>query len=138
MKKGAVKHTPTIWKARQFCLNCSRCCHNTEMIVLNSDILKLRKLGFRVADFAIFDGRYFRLKNVDGRCFFYDSESGKCRIYHFRPLGCSMYPIVYDVSLRRLVVDDECPLAGETLKEEYLRARKYLKIILKELKIHQR
>ncbi len=105
------------------------------MILLSSDISKLRRLGFRFADFAVFDGRYYRLKNVDGRCFFYDSENGKCRIYDFRPLGCSMYPIVYDVSLRRLVVDDECPLAGETLKEELIRARKYLKIILNELRI---
>jgi len=135
MKKGFAKRTPTIWKARQFCLSCGKCCQNTEMILLSSDISKLRRLGFRVSDFAVFDGRYYRLKNVDGRCFFYDSESGKCRIYDFRPLGCSMYPIVYDVSLRRLVVDDECPLAGETLKEELIRARKYLKVILKELRI---
>ncbi len=52
---------------------------------------------------------FFQLKNVNGHCFFLDLESKLCKIYEFRPQGCRFYPMIYDLSNKKCVLDKECP-----------------------------
>ena len=127
------ERVPEIWKAREYCLSCGRCCLGTEMILLKSDVKRLEELGYRREEFAVFDGRFLRLRNVNGHCYFYDPQTGMCTIYPFRPLGCSLYPIVVDVDRGDLALDPFCPLSGETRPEELEAARRYLPLILEEL-----
>ncbi len=93
-------------------LFCAKCCYNTEMPLTSRDIERLKKLGYRVEYFAIktSDG-VWRLRNIDGHCVFLDTKTGACRVYPYRPEGCRLYPLVYDVDNDSVAVDSECPLA---------------------------
>ena len=122
---------PAIWLARPECLRCGLCCVDTEMILTPSDIARLEALGFRREYFAVSDGRFYRLKNVDGHCVFF--RDGRCIVYEYRPIGCSMYPIVIDLESGEVVVDTACPLAHTTSEAELKRARRYARLILAEL-----
>ncbi len=102
---------------RSECLRCGLCCQETEMILLISDVRRLSSMGYRVSEFAVFDGRYYRLRNVDGHCYFYEPVRGVCKVYKYRPLGCRIYPIIWVEGLGP-VVDSECPLASELSTDE--------------------
>ena len=58
-----------------------------------SDIERISKLGYSVKEFAYFDGKFWRLRNVNGRCYFL-TKDGLCKIYEDRPKGCRAYPII--------------------------------------------
>ena len=90
------------------CMACGQCCIGTEMELLPEDIDRLEALGYRLEDFAV-RGRdgVWRLRNINGHCVFYDEESKKCKIYEYRPIGCRLYPLIYDGS--RVTVDKQCP-----------------------------
>ena len=81
------------------------------MILLKSDIERIERLGYNRNLFAEKRGSFIRLKNVDGHCIFLDPKSGSCRIYSHRPLGCRIYPLIYDEE-RGILLDPECPLAS--------------------------
>ena len=130
-----IKKTPVIWRSREYCLKCGRCCKETQMLLLKEDLERLTSLGFRVEDFAVKEGKLYRLRNVDGFCYFYDKKRRICRVYDYRPLGCSLYPIVIDVDSGSLTLDDYCPLADTTRMEELKVARIYVKKILSELSL---
>ncbi len=92
-----------------YCLRCRKCCIETEMILLPSDIERIRSLGYEVERFAELRNGFYRLKNVDGRCVFLTDRG--CRIYRYRPLGCRIYPLIFDEDLGP-ILDPECPLAN--------------------------
>jgi len=94
---------------REFCRRCLRCCYGTEMILLKGDIERLERLGFR--GFYEFRGGFRRLRNIRGCCFFLDPRARGCLAYSSRPLGCRIYPLIYDEDLGA-VLDPECPIAG--------------------------
>jgi Fe-S-cluster containining protein len=94
---------------REVCRRCLRCCYGTEMILLREDIERLEGLGFR--GFYEVRGGFARLRNVGGRCFFLDLGVRGCLVYPGRPLGCRIYPLIYDEGLGA-VLDPECPLVG--------------------------
>ena len=125
--------TPTVWKPRPFCLRCALCCRETEMVLTPTDVEKLVSLGYRVEYFAVEKDGLLRLRNVDGRCVFL--KGGRCTVYEFRPIGCSLYPIVIDADSGEVVVDDLCPLASTTTREELRTAKLFAKLILEELGI---
>jgi len=132
-RKEPIRTTPEVWRARAFCRTCGLCCKDTEMILAPSDIERLEALGFDRRDFAVFDGRFYRLKNVNGYCFFYDRRAKLCRVYPYRPVGCAIYPIVYDLERGELRLDEDCPLAGDTRVDEIAKAREVLRKLLEEL-----
>jgi len=127
-----ARPTPTVWRARPQCLSCGLCCRETEMILTPSDLRRLEALGYRREDFAVFDGRFYRLRNAGGWCFFY--RGGRCAVYEHRPIGCSMYPIVIDPEGPSVEVDPACPLAADTRPEELERARRVAQRVLAELR----
>ena len=131
-----VEPTPTVWRARPLCLSCSACCKETEMILTPSDIRRLEALGYRREEFAELREGFYRLRNVKGRCYFL--RGGRCAVYEYRPIGCSMYPIVINVGTGGVELDEECPIAGETTDRELELARRYAKLVLRELGILHR
>jgi Fe-S-cluster containining protein len=90
---------------------CSKCCYETEMPLTREDIERIERLGYRREELVVVgDDGIPRLRNIDGHCVFLDPRSGRCKIYPWRPLGCRLYPLVYDPCCG-VTVDPECPLA---------------------------
>jgi len=106
----------------------------TEMILLPSDISVIESLGYRVSDFVVCRGGYWRLRNIDGHCYFYDPVKGICKIYWYRPLGCRIYPVIYVEGVGP-AVDDLCPLADTLSSEEW---RQGVKLINKYIQLLRR
>ena len=92
---------------------CAQCCYGTEMVLTLEDIERITAAGYRLEEFAEYRGGFVRLRNVDGHCVFLDPATGRCRIYPVRPLGCRLYPLVYDPVRDEVLVDDLCPRADE-------------------------
>ncbi|RLE67681.1 MAG: YkgJ family cysteine cluster protein [Thermoprotei archaeon] len=126
--------TPEVWRARATCRSCGACCRATEMILTLSDVRRLEALGYRREEFAVKKGDHYVLRNVSGVCYFYDERSKMCRVYDYRPIGCSLYPIVIDARTGELLLDSFCPISRETTVDELKKARRYAKLILAELR----
>jgi Fe-S-cluster containining protein len=109
---------------------CIQCCIETRMPLSRNDILRIENLGYLLKDFAKKVGKEWRLKNRLGRCVFL-SEDG-CSIYSYRPEGCQQYPLVYDETSRKAVLDYLCPNSSEfKVKKDDIRS---LMILLKRLR----
>ena len=91
------------------CLRCGACCKETEMLLSNADIERLERKGYSKKFFVQFDSEgYAKLRNLQDHCVFYDGEKQRCKVYGDRPLGCRLYPVIYDEA-RGIVVDNICP-----------------------------
>jgi len=88
------------------------------MELSSEDIERLEEMGYRREEFAVIDSDVIRLRNVEGCCYFYSLADKKCRVYGKRPLGCYLYPVVYQVN-EGAVVDELCPI-GHTISEQEL------------------
>ncbi len=94
---------------------CSRCCHDTQMMLTEEDVERISALGYR--DFYYEKDGFLYLKNRGGKCVFLD-ENGRCRIYEHRPAGCRFYPYIYDYERDEILRDVDCPYAQEFVLEE--------------------
>jgi len=100
------------------CNNCGICCLETEMLLSTKDIERLIKKGYNIEFFARYDeDGYIMLRNRNGHCVFYDVKKRKCKIYDNRPLGCRLYPIIFDES-KGVIVHKLCPLYRSWTKDE--------------------
>lgn len=80
---------------------------NTEMPLSNSDIERIKGLGFSDSFFILKKRGERRLRNSMGRCVFHNGQI--CTIYDDRPEGCRIYPVVFDPRKGEAVLDPECP-----------------------------
>ncbi len=94
---------------------CGQCCMATEMVLTVEDVERIASLGYRLEDFAEVRRGFLRLRNHDGRCVFLDPETRGCRIYEHRPLGCRLYPLIYDVEEDTVAMDGFCPRVEEAV-----------------------
>lgn len=90
--------------------DCSKCCHETEMILSQEDLARIEEVGHDRKDF-ILGGKatregFWQLKNVNGKCYFL--KDGKCSIYSIRPRGCRLYPLIKTLDTNEIVIDDDC------------------------------
>lgn len=86
--------------------DCYECCLDTEMALAEKDITRIEKLGFEIDDFLKEKEGFMVLENVDGHCFFLDDKL--CSIYDNRPQGCRFYPLIFDLEIDSLVIDNLC------------------------------
>jgi Fe-S-cluster containining protein len=95
------------------CMNhkCVKCCLETRMPLSRFDIDRILELGHRREDFAVKAGKEWRLRNRFGRCVFLSED--ECTIYSHRPVGCRLYPLVYDGDAGRAVMHRLCPYRHE-------------------------
>lgn len=75
------------------------------------DLERILKLGYRLEYFAVKITDEWRLKNSSGRCVFLQRKG--CEIYPHRPEGCKLYPLVYDETKKKAVMDPLCPYGHE-------------------------
>lgn len=86
---------------------CTQCCLDTMMILSSDDIKKIENLGFKKDFFVLQKEDWLMLKNHNGRCVFHNGF--KCTIYSNRPIGCKLYPVIYDKDKNCAVFDEDCP-----------------------------
>jgi Fe-S-cluster containining protein len=103
------------------CLRCGDCCRETEMLLSKEDINRLEGKGYRREFFILFDKEgYARLRNLQRHCVFYDIENRRCKVYRDRPLGCRLYPVIYDEE-KGIVVDEVCRAEGKLNEKQMAR-----------------
>jgi Fe-S-cluster containining protein len=100
------------------------------MLLSAKDIERLERKGYNRDFFAHFDQEgYAMLRNYRGYCVFYDAEKKRCKVRAYRPLGCRIYPVIYDED-KGIVVDAICPSRGSvTEKQKAKRGEKVLKLL---------
>ena len=86
---------------------CIKCCLNTEMPLSNSDITRIRDLGFSENSFVVNKNGNLQLKNLSGRCVFHNGQ--QCTIYNDRPDGCQLYPAIFHEDKGEVILDSYCP-----------------------------
>jgi Fe-S-cluster containining protein len=93
------------------------------MELSDADIKRLERVGYHRQEFSVSeeDG-LTRLRNLVGWCYFYDVSGEKCRVYHDRPLGCSIYPVVYSAYDDVITTDELCPMR-QTITASELRTK---------------
>ncbi len=106
--------------AKNPCLSngCSVCCHDTEMLLTESDVARIAGAHPKLAFFFAADDGYLQLRTRDGPpanggtgapCIFLDAK-GKCTIHDIRPEGCRLYPALWSDDVRAAELDKEhCP-----------------------------
>ena len=79
------------------------------MLLSTEDIERLERKGYDRNFFARCDLEgYVTLRNYSGYCVFYDVQKKRCKVRAIRPLGCRIYPVIYDEE-KGIVVDNICP-----------------------------
>ena len=114
------------------CLRCGVCCTETEMLLSAKDIECLESRGYDRIFFVRFDSEgYATLRNFHGYCIFYDVEKRICKVRANRPLGCRIYPVIYDED-KGITVDTSCPSHNSvTDKQKAEKGEKVLKLLKK-------
>ena len=97
--------TPNLEVACSFS-DCFACCKDTRMPLLKEDIARIVKKGYALTDFTVMDDGFIVLRNKDSYCVFL--KEGRCSIYSIRPIGCRLYPLVYDIDNDEPIIDKEC------------------------------
>jgi Fe-S-cluster containining protein len=100
------------------------------MLLSAKDIERLEKKGYDRTFFVRFDSEgYATLRNRRGHCVFYDTEKSRCKVRAHRPLGCRIYPVIYDED-KGITVDQICTSRGSvTEKQKAKRGAKVLKLL---------
>jgi len=110
-------------------LPCLRCCTDTNMVLTKQDVDMIHALGYPVDFFTSEQDGWIRLKNSDHHCVFHTGDS--CSIYEKRPVGCRLYPIVYNNDEKRVLLDTDCPLRKSYHITPH--TTKKLKVLVKQL-----
>lgn len=79
------------------------------MPLTQSDIRTIESLGYGVSEFSVVVDGIRQLRNIKGRCIFLDSDNNTCTIYKYRPMGCRLYPVIYDIENKVAIADPLCP-----------------------------
>ena len=128
-----IFENPKFFEVKIECNKCGYCCIGTEMELLPEDIERILKLGYKLQEFAKFDGIYWRLKTKNGYCIFFNKKDNTCTIYEYRPIGCRLYPLQwngFDVE-----IDKRCPMWFTIPKSEIDRLKPYVKYFVEYAKL---
>lgn len=124
MRKIFTLRSLIFYRMNLRCKGCGKCCYETEMIISEQDIERILhhvNLISKREDFANKnkDGLH-QLKNTNGHCVFLNgsSQDKKCRIYPYRPQGCRFYPMIFDPSKMKCILDKECPNSSRFYTED--------------------
>jgi Fe-S-cluster containining protein len=92
---------------------CVTCCYDTEMLLTEDDVRRIQGLGYEESYFALnsHDGFKMLRNSNQGRCVFHDGK--QCTIYASRPVGCKLYPVIYNENTNQPVKDRLCPFSAE-------------------------
>ena len=102
------------------------------MLLSEDDIKRLERKGYDRNFFARCESEgYVTLRNCSGYCVFYDVQKKRCKVRAIRPLGCRIYPVIYDEE-KGIVVDNICPAQNTvTEKQKAKRGKKVIRLLEK-------
>ena len=102
------------------------------MLLSTEDIERLERKGYDRNFFARCDLEgYVTLRNYSGYCVFYDVQKKRCKVRAIRPLGCRIYPVIYDEE-KGIVVDNICPAQNTVAeKQKTKRGKEVIKLLEK-------
>jgi Fe-S-cluster containining protein len=89
-------------------LQCSKCCHEREIVLTHQDVDRLLTMGHYEQTFAKPSRWGHDLKElifIEGDCIFL--KGGRCSIYHNRPTACKIFPMTMGGNGPSL--DPSCP-----------------------------
>ena len=101
------------------------------MPLTRDDIERIIGLGYKTDDFTVKRSGNWKLKNKHGRCVFLTADG--CLIYPYRPIGCKLYPLVYDEYETKPILDNLCPY-----KHQFQFNKKHVEQLLKLVKMLER
>jgi Fe-S-cluster containining protein len=105
------------------------------MLLSEEDIERLERIGYRKEFFVCFDDEgYPTLRNQKGKCVFFDAEKVRCKVYKHRPLGCSLYPVIFD-ELKGIIVDNICCTKDNLTEEEIERKGKKVVRLIEKIEV---
>lgn len=103
------------------------------MLLSTNDIARLEKKGYQKKSFIRIDkAGYAVLRNRQGSCVFYEFENRRCKVYDARPLGCRIYPVIFDED-KGIVADSICKARETVTKGEKARRGKKVTKLLERL-----
>jgi len=97
-------------------INCSKCCHDREIVLTHHDIDRLLTMGHYEQTFARPSRWGHNLKELiffQGECIFL--QKGKCSVYSNRPTACRIFPMTMGES--GMEIDPSCP-HGQVFKND--------------------
>ncbi len=102
------------------------------MLLSAEDIERLERKGYSKEFFVQFDEKgYTTLRNLQGHCVFYDAQKRRCKVYMHRPMGCRLYPIIFDEA-EGIVADNLCPAHERwSEKKKERKGKKVIKLLEK-------
>jgi uncharacterized protein len=104
-----------------FCQTCGKCCFETEMQLSLEDLGRIahnNPFNYSKEDFAFFneESKHWQIKtkpnDPNKPCIFLKiskDSTYECSIYSFRPKGCQIYPLVFDLDENKCIFDKYCP-----------------------------
>jgi uncharacterized protein len=108
------------------------------MLLSVRDIERLEKKGYRQDFFMRLDSEgYAVLINYLGYCVFFNSEKKYCKVYKDRPLGCRIYPVIYDEE-KGIIVDSLCSNRSSVTEEQKSKRGKKTLRLLERIDIEAR
>ena len=123
------------------CLDCGKCCLETEMTLSQEDIKRIINYfegDIEQEDFCqVSSDGYLQLRNNDLHCYFFEPSTKTCKIYDIRPQGCKFYPLIYNMKENKCTLDEDCPKPSlfypnkSEIKKTCLEIIQYLKNQLK-------
>jgi Fe-S-cluster containining protein len=114
------------------CSKCGACCQETEMLLSKKDIDRLIKKDYSKKFFMRRDEEgYITLRNQNGHCVFFEVKNRKCKIYKDRPIGCRLFPIIFDEA-KGVITDKVCPaFRSWTENDKKIMGKKVIRLLKK-------
>ncbi len=101
---------------------CGKCCMNLTIMVDNSDVNKIKKLGYNINDFIEMDlideNKFILRKKDNGHCIFLKKNKRiySCNIHKNRPKICQKYPFFSKKPIKSCYPEDMFPNAMFSFK----------------------
>ncbi len=122
----------------EFCdkFNCTDCCFEAKVPLLNEDIDRIIMHGYYDAYFVVeHEGIKTMRTWSDGSCIFFDKSSGQCEIYESRPERCRLNPYTISQETLKPTIDRACKHCNNCSCDEVMQKRmsEYLVTLEREI-----
>jgi Fe-S-cluster containining protein len=116
--------------------DCSECCQDARVPLLNEDINKIIMHGYYDAYFVDEERGIKTLRtNDDGTCVFFNSKTRLCDVYQSRPERCRLNPYCICEQNHQPHVDEQCRHNSQIKEDPKMQERmsEYLATLQKEI-----
>jgi Fe-S-cluster containining protein len=121
--------------------NCSECCFDARVPLLNEDINRIVMHGFYDVYFVEEDHGIKTLrKRDDGSCVFLNKQAGGCEVYDSRPEKCKLSPYSICNNNMNPHVDHDCRHSGHCSEDPKMvkKMHEYIATLQKEIEWRRR